>query len=124
MIRPEGVTIPNVPLAQQMVWPQFGGELQMTTRLPPGREYSLLVGSSQNPFSRPNWLPSDDHTSGFRGRWGNRVAGDPQARRAGYELIDTGSCRCWHFAKRKARRECGRDGWQHVVAVHAEEQDF
>jgi hypothetical protein len=68
-------------------WPRFGVETQMTTSIN-ARQYSLMVGSDLAPFSRPPWLPSDDHMSGFRGRWGNRVEHDPQARRAGMEFFE------------------------------------
>jgi hypothetical protein len=40
---------------------------------------------------RPAWLPGMDLTSGFRGRWGNRVTRDPFSRRAGARFPDFAS---------------------------------
>src|SRR6266404_4639591 len=45
-----------------------------------------MVGTQEDPFSRPLWSPSDDQTSGFKGRWGERVQRDPQDRHAGQFL--------------------------------------
>lgn len=42
------------------------------------RRYDLLVDRAIQV-----WWPSDDGSSGFRGRWGPRVEGDPVGRRAG-----------------------------------------
>jgi hypothetical protein len=85
VVHPEGITPPNAQSAKKVVWPRFGVETQMTTNVA-ARQYSLMVGSTLNPFSRPPWLPADDLASGFRGRWGNRVTHDPKARRAGMEF--------------------------------------
>jgi hypothetical protein len=87
VVHPEGVTLSNVQSGKQVVWPRFGVETNMSTNILT-REYSLLVGSSVQTFSRPPWLPSDNHASGFRGRWGNRVTADPQSRRAGMEFME------------------------------------
>jgi hypothetical protein len=42
------------------------------------RHYNFIVNRSEQ-----IWWPSDDGKSGYRGRWGPRVANDPFARRAG-----------------------------------------
>ena len=87
VIRPEGIVLPPAQSGKKVTWPRFGAETVMTTNIK-AREYSLMLGSTASPFSRPPWLPSDDRMSGFRGRWGNRVTQDPQARRAGMEFMD------------------------------------
>jgi hypothetical protein len=87
VIRPEGIVLSPAQSGKKVTWPRFGAETVMTTNID-AREYSLMLGSTANPFSRPPWLPSDDRTSGFSGRWGNRVTQDPQARRAGMEFMD------------------------------------
>lgn len=87
VVRPKGALLPTFPSARHVDWPQFGGETVMTTSIN-GRGYSLMLGTPLNPFSRPPWLPSEDQTSGYRGRWGNRVTRDPEGRRAGMEFAE------------------------------------
>lgn len=53
-----------------------------------GKQYSLMLGTTSEPFSRPPWVPSDDHKTGFDGRWGERAEHDPQARRAGMQFLE------------------------------------
>lgn len=43
-----------------------------------GKPYDHLVDRDKQP-----WWPSDSGVSGYQGRWGPRVAGDPFGRRAG-----------------------------------------
>ena len=43
-----------------------------------GKPYDHLVDHDKQP-----WWPSDSGLSGYQGRWGPRVAGDPFGRRAG-----------------------------------------
>ena len=87
VVQPDGVTLPPSQNAKKVIWPRFGVETNMTTNVL-ARQYSLMLGSALQPFTRPPWLPSDDHKSGFRGRWGNRVTQDPQGRRAGMEFFE------------------------------------
>lgn len=87
VVHPEGITLPPFQSGTPVAWPRFGAERQMTTNIAT-REYSLMLGSTLNPFNRPPWLPSDDHKSGFDGRWGERVQKDPQARRAGMKFLE------------------------------------
>jgi hypothetical protein len=86
VIHPEFVTPPNILSGKPVAWPRFGAS-DMNTKIA-SNEYSLMLASTTNPFTRPPWLPSDDRKSGFRGLWGNRVTGDPWARRAGMEFPD------------------------------------
>ncbi|HET6891164.1 MAG TPA: hypothetical protein VFH31_08700 [Pyrinomonadaceae bacterium] len=55
-------------------WPRFdpNDENKLSTVIE-GRDYSLWLGTEGAPFSRPIWLPSQDGTASFNGRWGNRV---------------------------------------------------
>lgn len=87
VVHPEGIALPPFQVGTAVNWPRFGVETQMTTSIN-ARQYSLMLGSDLDPFGRPPWLPSDDHKSGFGGRWGNRVVQDPQARRAGMEFME------------------------------------
>ena len=87
VIHPQGIALPPSQSAKKVIWPRFGAETNMTSSIN-GRQYSLMVGTTSEPFSRPPWLPSDDHKSGFQGCWGERVEQDPQARRAGMEFFE------------------------------------
>jgi hypothetical protein len=88
VVRPQGVTLPDPQAGRKVEWPLFNGvEANMATSIN-AREYRLMVGSKLQPFTRPPWLPSDDHKTGFRGRWGNRVTADPQDRRVGMEFLE------------------------------------
>jgi hypothetical protein len=87
VMRPPGIGSPLAPDAPGPIWPRFTDDPNdpLTTFID-GRRYSLIVGTKADPLgetSRPAWLPSFDGTSGFRGRWGNRVTTDPFSRRAG-----------------------------------------
>jgi hypothetical protein len=85
IIGPAGVTPPNGVGVEQQVWPQFDPALDegLATTID-GRTYSLWLGGMLAVVgTRPAWLPSDDLSSGYQGRWGNRVTSDPFGRRAG-----------------------------------------
>jgi hypothetical protein len=87
VMRPPGISSPLAPDAQGPIWPRFTDDPNdpLTTFIN-GRRCSLIVGTQADPLSetsRPAWLPGFDGSSGFRGRWGNRVRRDPFSRRAG-----------------------------------------
>jgi hypothetical protein len=87
VIAPAGVAPPLSLTAELVSWPVVDDELALTTTID-NKQYSLMVGTPDNPLSRPVWLPSDDHTSGFNGRWGQRVQHDPRSRRAGMQFLE------------------------------------
>jgi hypothetical protein len=85
IIGPAGVAPPNGAGVKQQVWPQFDPALDegLATTID-GRTYSLWLGGVlASTVTRPAWLPSDDGSAGYQGRWGNRVTSDPFGRRAG-----------------------------------------
>jgi hypothetical protein len=73
IVHPENVTIydPNNELTK-IKWAADEGEPIE------GRHYNFIVDREAQV-----WWPSDDSTSGYRGRWGPPVALDPFNRRAG-----------------------------------------
>jgi hypothetical protein len=86
IIAPAGITPPNGAGISQKLWPQFGPALdEGLATIIDGRVYSLWLGGvlAAATTSRPAWLPSDDLSTGYQGRWGNRVTSDPFGRRAG-----------------------------------------
>ena len=92
VLRPPGVNSPFAPDARGPIWPRFTDDPNNPlVTISGGRRFSLIVGTAADPFgqsSRPAWLPGDDGSSGFRGRWGNRVTRDPFSRRAGSHFYD------------------------------------
>ena len=92
VLRPPGIDSPVAPDAPGPIWPRFNDDpADPLSTFIGGRRFSLVVGTKADPLgqtSRPAWLPSDDRTSGFRGRWGNRVTRDPFSRRAGMIFPD------------------------------------
>jgi hypothetical protein len=86
IIAPSGVVPPDsAGVEHQPTWPQFVPTLDegLATTID-GRTYSLWLGGAlATTGTRPGWLPSDDGTAGYQGRWGNRVTSDPFGRRAG-----------------------------------------
>jgi hypothetical protein len=86
IIGPAGVVPPDsADVEHQPAWPQFVPALDegLATTID-GRTYSLWLGGVlARTATRPAWLPSDDGSAGYQGRWGNRVTSDPFGRRAG-----------------------------------------
>ena len=86
IIAPLGVVPPDgAGVEHQPTWPQFLPALDegLATTID-GRTYSLWLGGVlATTGTRPAWLPSDDGSAGYQGRWGNRVTSDPFGRRAG-----------------------------------------
>jgi hypothetical protein len=74
---PGGVTIHPASVVPRNEWtqPQAWRSAQMSAN---GRQYDHIVNRSAQ-----RWWPSNDHTSGFRGRWGQRVERDWLPRRSG-----------------------------------------
>jgi hypothetical protein len=83
-IHPSGVAPPDGDRVQQVTWPVLDPALDGGLATTIGhRRYSLWLATTGNFAARPPWLPSDDLSTGFHARWGNRVVSDPNARRAG-----------------------------------------
>ena len=74
---PGGVTVHPAGMVPREEWtrPQTWRSAHTAAN---GRQYDYIVNRSAQP-----WWPSHDHTSGFRGRWGQRVERDRLPRRAG-----------------------------------------
>jgi hypothetical protein len=74
---PGGVTVHPAGVMPRKEWtrPQAWRSAQTSVS---GRQYDHIVNRSAQP-----WWPSHDHTSGFRGRWGQRVERDWLPRRSG-----------------------------------------
>jgi hypothetical protein len=71
-LRPKDIPVAGVPADKLQNW-QVGRSVQIE-----GRSYDFLVDRKTQA-----WWPAYDGSSGFRGRWGQQVTGDPLGRRSG-----------------------------------------
>lgn len=74
-LRPKELAIPGI--SENL----FDWESAQAVSSPAGRNYDFVVDRAAQV-----WWPSDDGTTGFRGRWGQRVTSDPVPHRAGVKF--------------------------------------
>jgi hypothetical protein len=81
IVHPRGVTLHEGSPANRIAWP--AGE-SVTLE---GHTYSIVVDRTNgDEASRQIWLPGTDGHQGYNGRWGVRVARDPNLRRSGMKF--------------------------------------
>jgi hypothetical protein len=101
IVHPAGVDPPDAGTATKISWPAVDNQTTLSSVLG-GRTYSLMVSAGGNPFQRPPWLRIATSSSGFRGRWGNRVTQDPMTRRAGMAFPNFVAAFLFAFAQFKS----------------------
>lgn len=92
VVRPPGLALPDGDGAQSLKsWsvPSDPGNPGVHSKQVDGRTYSFMVDRREtDPNLQQVWWPSDTVHHGYDGRWGPRVANDPQGRRAGMRFPD------------------------------------
>ena len=104
IVHPAGIVPPKGEIATKFVWPNpLADEARLEMKIA-DRRYSMLVDRiSPDPLVRQVWWPGIQGQTGYAGRWGQRVARDPKARRAGMKFPEFWAMFMNELAKKKAQ---------------------